>query len=230
MRDNLWRSPARGAVPADHSARRHLADCHSADDRRVGIVSRTVTQHRIYLGGPHPTLAAADAHRHWHERHSRIAPGLPRLRGYVQNRPLQEWWGVFPYTTCAESWYGSREAEVESYSSAYYRDVVVVDEARFIDRDASWTSPVTRTELVRPGPRTSRRVLAFGALPEDAAACAAPGRLELLHLHRAPPGESSPVILSFWTDDAESARAAVAGVTGTACVVRPVAIVEPAWE
>ena len=49
-------------------------------------------QHRIIVVEIRPGLPAAEAHRHWRERHAEVYAPAPLLRGYVQNRPLEEEW------------------------------------------------------------------------------------------------------------------------------------------
>jgi hypothetical protein len=132
-------------------------------------------QHRFMVGPVRPGRTTADASEHWHSRHSKIVPGLPHLRGYVQNRPLSPWREQIPLLACAETWYETRDDEQESYASDYYRETIIPDEERFIDRSSSWTSVVEATE-VREDERAGRlRVIAIGG--------------DLAVLDRAPSGE-----------------------------------------
>ena len=49
-------------------------------------------QHRIIVVDTLARVAAADAQRHWRERHPAVYAPAPLLLGYVQNRPLEEEW------------------------------------------------------------------------------------------------------------------------------------------
>ncbi len=186
-----------------------------------------VLQHRLYVGPPVAGRPLDELSAYWHHEHRKVAPGLPELLGYVQNRPLPGWLERIPYLTCAETWYASFEAEHRSYASNYYRDVVVPDEERFIDRAGSWHSPVTATRVLRDGPRSSLRVLAIGGDVERLGEPVSGDRLELLDLHRDPPVAGPKVVVSLWTDDALLADVAAAQLGGIAFVTRPVPIVDP---
>jgi hypothetical protein len=112
-------------------------------------------QHRILMSPVAEGVSLAGAHRHWREQHSQIVPGIDGINGYVQNRPLPEWWEQIPVLVCAESWFPSADAEKGAYASQYYCDVIAPDEARFIARDRAWHSAITAVDLLLDGPRSS---------------------------------------------------------------------------
>jgi hypothetical protein len=182
--------------------------------------------HRMLVAPCAAGLEAADSQDHWRERHSLIVPDIDDLAGYVQNRPLPEWWDRLPFVVCADTWFVSREAERVAYASPYYLDDIVTDEARFIDRDAAWQSPVVGAEVHLDGPLARYRVLAFGA------GAAAPGldgfsRVERVALRRPAPGAAVPDLLSAWTDELERATALADRCGGTAYVAEPALVVPP---
>ncbi len=188
------------------------------------------SQHRIYLGRPHSGADPVPAHRHWRHRHSRVVrESMPHLAGYVQNRPMERYWGRLPYLACAETWFAGRDDERAAYASAAFRDVVAVDERHVITPDDAWNSSVERVEVVRPGQRGGFRVLGFGhAAPADADAAFA--RVETLRLRAATPGDGAALIASLWTADREAAIAAVGRFGGLAFVAEPAAVVAPPDE
>jgi hypothetical protein len=169
----------------------------------------------------------AGAHRHWREQHAQIVPDIAGINGYVQNRPLPEWWERVPVLVCAESWFPSPDAEKAAYASEYYGDVIVPDEERFIARDRAWHSLISGGDLLVDGPRASLRVLGFGSGPRAAGELGGWDRVEILHLRRDPPDGGEPLLLSAWTDDSERASALASGLEGVAFVTAPEVIVEP---
>lgn len=194
----------------------------------------TPLQHRIYLGRPHTGADCADLERagwHWRHRHSRVVRDMPLLNGYVQNRPLEEWWGRMPFLVCAETWFASREDEHASYASDYYRDVIAVDERNVIPPEGAWNSSVERIEELRPGERAAFRVLGFGQeLPGEVGDAFT--RVELLHVRRPTP-DGAPHVFSAWTDDRDAAVALARGLDGLAFACEAAAIVVPdvdGWE
>jgi EthD domain len=197
-----------------------------AERERLRVVTPE-TQHRIILAAPRPDLSARDAWTHWTQHHGDAVRGLPNVVGYIQDRVLELWWERTGLIVCTESWFTSRDGEAEAFASDHYRDVVGVDEARFMDRERAWTSVVRNTEVLRDGPRSRFRVLAFGTSATTPDDIPKSGRIELLHLRRSPPGREPRVALSAWTDDEEAATALAEHVDGLAFVATPKAIVAP---
>lgn len=191
-------------------------------------------QHRIYLGPCRPGSSPADAHRYWRETHRQTVRGTDHLQGYVQDRPLPEWWDRVPFLVCAETWFASRADEASFYEADYFFKVIVPDEQRIIDRDASWNSAVSGVEVVRDGDRAAWRVMSFGGPRDDfEAAAAGLSRAEVLHLRRPAPGQEEPVLLSAWTEDPEAAEALARRLGGLTFVANPVPVVAPpvpGWE
>lgn len=185
------------------------------------------TQHRMILAAPRPAMDPSDAAAHWIERHGDVVRGLPHICGYVQDRPLASWSDRTGYIVCTESWWPSRETEAEAFGSDHYRDVVGVDEARFMDRETSWTSVVADVEILRDGPRGALRVLAFGAPTVTAGEVPGTGLAEILHLRRVPPDGTVPEVLSVWFDDPAEADALAEALGGLAFVTRPTVIIKP---
>jgi uncharacterized protein (TIGR02118 family) len=184
-------------------------------------------QHRMHLGPPRPGAALEEAQRHWREHHPLVVKDLPGLRGYVQNRLLRTWWRRLPYFVCAESWFASREAEAEALSGRHYREVVAPDEARILERERAWSSPVSALELLRDGPRAPLRVLAFGGSAERLAGTETASRAEVLYVRKPPPGVAAPHVVSAWVDDAALADELASALGGLAFVCAPVAVVAP---
>src|ERR1035437_3718160 len=153
-------------------------------------MSADTIQHRVYLG---PCRAGGDpavAHRYWRECHCQTVRGTDFLTGYVQNRPLAEWWDRVPFLVCAETWFSTRGHEAAFYDAEYFATVIVPDERRIIDRDTSWSSSVARVEVLRDGDRATWRVLSFGAARSGLDAVpAAFSRTELLNLRRPVPDQ-----------------------------------------
>jgi hypothetical protein len=190
-------------------------------------------QHRILLGARRPGVDPQACARHWHDAHPLVVRDIPHIAGYVQNRPLTGQAQNAGFSVCAESWFPSRELERAGYASAHYRDVVAPDEERFIDRAASWNSAVVGVEVLREGARRCLRVLAFGAEPGQLLAADCATRVEILHLHRAPPGQRRALALSAWLRDVDAARGLAARLSGLTLVTAPVAPLdppEPGWR
>jgi len=190
-------------------------------------------QHRIFLAPARPAVAWAAAQAHWRTHHETIMLGLEGLVGYVQNRPLAEWWIELPYLACSETWFADREAERAAFASAYYRERIAVDEARMFARGDAWSSPVLAVETLRAGPVARFRALGFGASPDRLADVLHDGRAEALVLHRPPPGGGEAVVLCAWTDDAALARHLALRLGGLAFVAEPAASLPPPcvpWE
>lgn len=183
--------------------------------------------HRMFLVRTRRDLEVSAAQEHWRRRHSGVFGRNPGLRGYVQNRPLEEDWPQLEYQACSETWFETAEAERAAFSSSYYLEQVVPDEAAFLDRDTAWRGRVVAVENVADGPRGRYRLLGFGAsrLP------GAP-RVALMHLDRDPPGGGPRQVVSAWLDDRRLAQDLAASSDGLAFAAEPMAVVkpaEPAW-
>jgi hypothetical protein len=190
-------------------------------------VSAPELQHRIFLAPARPMVAVADAHAHWRTHHGRLMLELPHLAGYVQNRPLTEWWPHLGFLACAETWFADREAEKAAYASEWYRDEITPDELRMFARDAAWSSPVTGIEELHAGPPARLRVLAFGGAAANLDGIVVDDRVERLRLARAAPGTAGPVVVSAYTDDAAKARHIALRLGGLVFVAEATAIVAP---
>jgi hypothetical protein len=189
-------------------------------------------QHRIFLAPCRSGVAWAAAQAHWRTNHEAIMLDLPGLRGYVQNRPLPEWWIHLPYLACSETWFADREAERAAYASSWYTEQIAVDEARMFGRDDAWSSPVLAVETLRPGPTARLRVLGFGASSDALDGTLFDGRVEVLRLLREPPAGGGPLILSAWTDAAPLADHVARKLGRLAFVAEPAASVlppDPPW-
>lgn len=182
-------------------------------------------QHRIFLVEPRDDLDPVLAQRYWRAHHSAIFSRTPELAGYVQDRPLERYWGAIAHRVCSEAWFADREAERRGFSSTYYRDTVTPDEERFVARDRPWIARVVREEVVRDGPPTRLRALVFGAQPPVADV---PGATSFLHLDRPAPLDGPPLVLSVWTDDEAAAASLVEAAGGIAFVTEPAVLVQPA--
>lgn len=183
--------------------------------------------HRMFLVRTRPDLAMGSAQDHWRRRHSDVFGRNPGLRGYVQNRPLEEDWAQLRYQACSETWFDSPDSERAAFSSPYYLEEVVPDEAAFLERETVWRGQVVAVETVSDGPRGRYRLLGFGAttLPDAA-------RVTVLHIDRDPPGGGRRWILSAWLDDRQLAQEQAARLDGLAFAAEPVAVVQPpdaAW-
>lgn len=191
----------------------------------------TSEQHRIYLGPPRPGLAMDDIQRHWIEKHSEIVKDMPRLGGYVQNRPVAGSLRESPFAVCAETWFASRGDERASFGSEYFRDVISPDERdHLIDQEASWNSAVERTELLVEGDRSAVRLLVFGADRWAGPSSPQAGRIEVLRLRRSAPFDAGPAVLSAWFDDEAEAERIRGRYDRLALVTRPAAVVAPPGE
>lgn len=186
-----------------------------------------MAQHRFYVGPIQAGLSPKEAGEYWYHRHSQIVPGLPRLGGYVQNRPLPPWRERIPLLACAETWYHSREDEQFSYASDYYRDTIVPDEERFIDRSSSWTSAVASVEVLKDGPPGGLRVIGIGADPAVLGETLADERVEAIRLLR-PPTPAESTVVAVWTNERDRADQLANTLGGLAFVSESVAIVTPA--
>ncbi len=184
-------------------------------------------QHRIFLAPCRPGVSLAEAQAHWRSHHEAIMLDIPRLVGYVQNRPRQEWWVYLPYLACSETWFADREAERAAYASAWYRDQIAVDEARMFGREDAWNSPVVEVETVHNGPTGRLRTLAFGAGAGRLDGIMLDGRAEVLRLHRPTPGGGAPSVLAAWSDDPMLAHHVALRLGGLAFVAEPAAALPP---
>lgn len=185
-------------------------------------------QHRLYLGPVRPDGDPADCHRYWRLNHRQTVRGADFLLGYVQNRLLPTSWN--PYLVCAETWFETRADEAAFYDAEYFHTVIIPDELRIIDRDASWNSAVTRIDVQQPGPRGPWRALCFGASPEVAAGAA---RVEVIGLRRPVRDGDEPHAVSAWTGtraEAEEIAARAGGISFAANAVPVVGPPEDGWE
>jgi hypothetical protein len=178
-------------------------------------------QQRIIVVETVPGLPVAEAQRHWRARHAEVYAPAPLLRGYVQNRPLEEEWPrLGARSICSETWFDDREAERESFTSSYYLDVVMPDEETFLDRASAWAGRIV-AEPPGPPPGARYRVLAFGtgSLPGVDAG--------VLEVDRPTWAGGDAVVSSLWLDDRERALeiARAAPVFAFAC--EPTAVVPP---
>ena len=134
-------------------------------------------------------------------------PPTPLLAGYVQNRPLEEEWErLGSRSICSETWFADHDAEKNSFASDYYRDTVMPDEHRFLDRESAWMGRFL-TDAPLPSSPPRFRVLAFGAT--------LPGT-EGIGLDRPP----SP-FASLWLDDRAAALDLARSVDGYAFAAEP---------
>ena len=184
-------------------------------------------QHRIFLAPARPAVSWAEAQAHWRGHHAAIMVELPGLAGYVQNRPTEEWWTQLPYLACAETWFGSRDAEAEAWASDWYRERIAVDEERMFARDHAWSSPVTEVQTLHEGATGRYRTLAFGATPDRLQGVIFDGRAELLALLRPPPVPGEQNVISVWTDHGELARRLAVLLGGLAFVCEPASPLPP---
>lgn len=191
-------------------------------------MSADALQHRIYLGPCRPGGDPREAHRYWRESHRQTVRGTDHLLGYVQNRPLAAWWDRVPFLVCAETWFATRADEAAFYEADYFFKVIVPDEERIIDRDASWNSAVAGVDVLTDGDRATWRVMSFGGPRERFDdALAGFSRAEVLQLRRPVPGQGDPHVLSAWTDDAGAAADLAGRLGGLTFVANPVPVVAP---
>lgn len=178
--------------------------------------------HRLFLVRTRPDLDRAAAQAHWRESHAPLFGANPGLRGYVQDRPLEEDWERLPFQACSETWFDDLFAERAAFASDYYRERVVADEERFLDRATAWRGRVVGVNGVA-APATGRyRVLVFGARAIPGA-----GPVAVLHLDRPVPGDGPPRVLSAWTDDRAEARSLAERAGGLAFAAEPALVVAP---
>lgn len=174
-------------------------------------------QHRIIVVTTAAGVSVADAQAHWRDRHAGVYLPTPHLRAYVQNRPLpEEWARLGSRSVCSETWFDDRKAERASFASPYYRDVVMPDEQRFLDRDSAWMGRVTAGE---DAPAGRYRVLGFGTNELDVP-CA------VLEVDRDPWSGGLRAVASAWLDDREQALEVARAAEGfafaaEATVLRP---------
>jgi hypothetical protein len=153
---------------------------------------------------------------------------LPQLQGYVQNRPLAEWWVNLPYLACSETWFEDRDAERTAYASDWYRERIAVDEARIFAREQAWSSPVVEVEVLHDGPVGRFRALSFGGSADSLHGALLDWRVELLHLLRpAPAGAQARVVVSAWSDEPEHARELALRLGQLVFVAEPAASLPP---
>jgi hypothetical protein len=183
--------------------------------------------HKIFLVPFLADCSMADGQRLWQDEHAPIWLRAAKLRGYVQNRPVPEWWNRMPAVACAEDWFDSRDDETTLHRTDYYREAVVPDEQRMFNRDNAWASTVVAIEVVRDGPTQSFRVLSFGAVPPRQRSLLGDGRIEVLHLRRAPPLSSRPLVVSAWSPTVEGATRIAEGLGGFAFVASPAPLMRP---
>ncbi|HEY1510180.1 MAG TPA: EthD domain-containing protein [Solirubrobacteraceae bacterium] len=183
--------------------------------------------HKIFLVPFAEGWSVTDGNRVWQEEHAPIWLKSPGLRGYIQNRPIPEWWERMPAVACAEDWFDSREDEAALHETAYYREIVRPDEERMFKRENAWVSTVSSVEVVRDGEMGPFRVLSFGGGPPSEAALLSEERVEYLHLRRSPPLCTSPVIVSAWASTIELARELSRRLGGFSIVAKPAVLLAP---
>ena len=170
-------------------------------------------QHRIIVVDTRPGVPVAEAQRHWRERHAAVYLPTPLLAGYVQNRPLEEEWErLGSRSICSETWFADHDAEKNSFASDYYRDTVMPDEHRFLNRESAWMGRFL-TDAPLPSSPPRFRVLAFGATLPGA---------EGIAVDRPP----SP-IASIWLDDRAAALELARSVDGYAFAAEPAVLRVP---
>ena len=178
-------------------------------------------QHRIIVVDTLAGVSAADAQRHWREWHPVVYAPAPSLLGYVQNRPLEEEWErLGARSICSETWFADHASERASFASDYYRDVVMPDEARFLDRSTAWLGRVLVEQPGRVG-GARYRVLAFGsdALVGEGA--------EVVEVDRAPWCGGGTCVTSLWLDDRSRALELARAAAGFAFAAEPAVVVPP---
>lgn len=178
-------------------------------------------QHRIIVVDTVADLPVAHAQLHWRDRHPQVYAPAPLLLGYVQNRPLEEeWQRLGTRSICSETWFADREAERALFASDYYRDVVVPDEAEFLDRDSAWMARVVTEPRGRLG-SARYRVLAFGGESLTAEG------VGVMDVDRDPWVGDGRRVSSLWLDDRGRALDIARAATSFAFVAEPVVFVTP---
>lgn len=177
-------------------------------------------QQRIFLVPPLGAPPHAEARAHWAEQHGALFVRTPGLRGYRQNRPLDEEWDAGRGWVCSETWYDDRAAERAAYDSTHYLESVAADEATFLHRDRAWAAAIHGD---RPPPVADAgiRVLWFGDHPPSGP------QWQALPLSRPAPGGGS-VVHSAWLSDPEQALALTARALVPAFACRPQSFEIPA--
>jgi hypothetical protein len=175
-------------------------------------------QHRIIVVATSEGVAPDRAQAHWRDRHAEVYLPTPHLVGYVQNRPLPEEWSRLGLrSVCSETWFAGREEERASFASPYYRDTVMPDERRFLDRDSAWMGRVVAGEDAAGG---RYRVLAFGTA-ELEIDCA------VLEVDRDPWCGGARVVASAWLDDRDHAVEVARAAAGFAFAAEPAVLRAP---
>jgi hypothetical protein len=183
--------------------------------------------HKIFLVPFLADYSMAAGNRAWREEHAPIWLRAPGLRGYVQNRPVPQWWDRLPAIACAEDWFDTREAERALHQSDYYRDTVVPDEQRMFRREGAWVSTVTDVEVLSEGPPQAFRVLSLGAPRPSPESVRGVGRVELLHVRHIPPLCAHPHVLSVWLSEYERADRLARTLGGLAFVATAEPLLAP---
>jgi hypothetical protein len=178
-------------------------------------------QHRIIVVETLPEVPVAAAQAHWADRHAGVYAPTPLLLGYVQNRPLEEEWPrLGQRTICSETWFADREAERESFGCDYYRENVMPDEARFLDRASAWMGRFVGDSETAVG-SARYRVLAFGAggiLGTEP---------DVREVDRAPWAGGGATVASLWLDDRRRALELARAAPFFAFAAEPAVIVAP---
>jgi EthD domain-containing protein len=175
-------------------------------------------QHRIIVVDTLAGVPVADAQRHWRSRHAEVYAPTPLLVGYVQNRPLEEEWErLGTRSICSETWFAGREEERASFACDYYRDVVMPDENRFLDRASAWPGRVV-AEAATPVGSARYRVLAFGTPL---------GGADVIEVDRVPWCGGGPVVTSLWLDDRKQALELARSAPAFAYAAEPAVVVAP---
>ena len=178
-------------------------------------------QHRIVVVDTLAELPVEAAQRHWRERHPGVYLPAPLLAGYVQNRPLEEEWDrLGTRSICSETWFADHAAERSSFTSDYYRDVVMPDESAFLDRGSAWFARV----VSEPGPQAVERYRVLGFGTEALAGHGA----ERLPVDRRPWAGGAQWVESLWLGDRARALELARAADGLAFAAEPVVFRDPA--
>jgi len=92
-----------------------------------------------------PGLTLDEFHRHWGEVHGPLVAATPNvetyLKRYVQHhiKPSTGFAGVgtLDYDGFSEAWFVSEEARKEMHAQPYQTEIMLPDEAEFLDMDAT---------------------------------------------------------------------------------------------
>jgi alkylhydroperoxidase family enzyme len=187
----------------------------------------TAGQHRIVLAQCRREAIPSEANKHWRDVHSQIIRGANLILGYVQNRPLPDWWEAAPAFTCAETWFASRDEETAFMAHDFFSSVVQPDENRVVDQATAWHSSISEVEVSSEGARGKWRVLCFGGDRKAFLESVPGGTSKVLHVCKDTPGGGLRHVLSWWTDDRCAATDYAPTLDGISFVANPVAVIAP---